>query len=164
MKKQIAVGLIALGLLGGVAPGAEAAPVLQGSISSGGGPNGTDCAEPGCTAFFAANCPTPMTHDDGITESIVDVSGVAGQRLKFTWSDTTTRLYDEGLPSYQTVITFYVATSCTQPSAFSTNTFSLDSYPGNRSHTYTLPQDAKWLVVVTANGSTDATWEAAKAA
>lgn len=159
--RRITSILLAASLLAVAAPGLRAqGAVLSGRVLTGAGPNGPDCVDAACIAFFAAGCPADMAHDDGATESIVDVSGHAGERLTFSWTDETTRRWDQGLPVLRAVLTFYVRTSCTQPSEFS-EMFGLGTEPEARSFTYRLPDDAKWLVVVPQDGSALATWDAA---
>lgn len=159
--KRVALGTVSLTMIAGLVPGAHAAqPGLAGSILLGPGPNGPSCVDAGCAAFFAAGCPDAMTHDDGATESIVDVSGYAGQQLTFSWRDDTTRLHDATGYDARGLLAFYVRTACTKPTEFS-EMFSLGTSPDSRNVTYTLPQNAKWLVVVAQEGASAASWEAA---
>lgn len=156
MKQQIGVLVVAIGLVIGLAPSAQATPVLQGSTV---GNVGTEfgCIDAYCVAFRDSGCPEAMAQAVGVTASIVDVSGHIGERLTFTWSDAGTQLWDAGLgaagqPFEQMM--FYVISSCavSTPSptaplpAYLPVAFTLTTDPSLRSASYVIPNGAKWLV------------------
>ncbi len=156
MKKRAAVGLVAVGLLGGVMPQAEAAPVLRGSTSTTSGVR-FGCEGAYCTSFRMSECPTEMAKADGVTTSIVDVSGLGNRLLTFTWSDATMTAASGA------VLYFYAVASCPP---YGPQEFPNALHPvitlnaSSRSAAYRIPVGTKWLIAEAAYHSTAATWSA----
>ena len=163
--KRIAMALMALGLFAGLVPAAHATPVLQGSTVGNAGLS-AGCIDAYCTAFLKAGCPAALALGTGATESIVDVSGLGGSKLTWTWSDTTTKLYDAGLGSATPIsrMEFYVfgSSDCTTPPlpGSSAPSFGLNTLPAQRSATFTIPNGSKWLIAGPMDNASAVTWTA----
>jgi len=157
-KKRAAVGLAMIGLLGVVAPEAQAvAPVLQGSTLTTSGIR-FGCEGAYCTAFRLAGCPGAMAKADGATTSIVDVSGLGNQTLTFTWSDVVGGLGTDLSSSLH----FYAVSSCDYDPTGFPNALPVALTLTTRAPTkdYKIPVGTKWLIAEPTFHSTGVTWSA----
>jgi hypothetical protein len=104
-----------------------------------------------------------MAQRDGVTTSIVDVSGLNGQTLVFSWNDLSTSGYDTLAPYTDTQhppvarLVFYVAAGCHAPAW---SAFVLTTDPGHRSASFTIPSGATWLLVESLDISGHGSWSA----
>jgi hypothetical protein len=146
MYRRLAVLAVGVSVLFGVAPRANAAPiVIHGTTTGNAGQFGGCFYDAACTAFFRAGCPAALATPDGSTTSIEDVSTVAGKTFTFSWHDTTTKIADENAALGESVdsrVAVYAASSCTAPTVpilvLTTLTPSASA---------TIPTGTRWLVV-----------------
>ena len=141
-----------------VAPPAQGAPSVRGSTHISTGPF-VPCSA-SCAPFFEAGCPADMAEPDGVTTSIVDMTQFRGETLTFEWADVSTQFYDDLEPHADSAtprarVFFYEIAGCTQPPWFS---FVLNSSRDGRSTTWTVSDDATWLLVESADVSGAAEW------
>jgi len=161
MGKWLRAGWTALVVLGVTAPeGNAAVQIIDGSVRTGTSLSGECSAFSTCLPFFAAGCPQTLARADGEVASVVDITHLQGRSVDFTFSDATTRLYDEVKeategPAPVSTVYFFVASSCSAPSWAA---FVLTSHPTERTATVRIPDDAKWLVVAPSLMSADLTW------
>ncbi|HVF74773.1 MAG TPA: hypothetical protein VM938_06965 [Acidimicrobiales bacterium] len=114
-----------------------------------------------CTSFRAAGCPKAMAKANGATTSIVDVSGLGGQTLTFTWRDATKALNRTGA-NLNSSLNFYVVDSCTQAPRESTYPLGsvLTLTTEHATQTMRIPVGAKWLIAEASYHATAARWSA----
>jgi len=160
MMKRAAIVLAVLGLLGGFAPEARADHVLWGSTLTTTGIR-YGCEGAYCTTFRLAGCPVAMASPHGVTTSIVDVSHLGGTALEFSWRDATMRLNEAGV-NVNASMNFYAVSSCDyEPGDFPNHLPSaLTLTTRNRTKTYTIPADTKWLIVEPSFHATGVLWSA----
>lgn len=161
--KRCAVGVLAAAIVLGTVPGAQAAPALAGSITSGSDPSGLCAQAVSCAVFFHADCPTPLVRPDGATVSIVPVhSSLWDKTLRFSWTDANTRAYDAAAPTAGAATPFagrlYLSISqhCDLPQGPPTVT--LGTKPSERSRSIRIPRSTRWIVAWSMPGTADVKW------
>lgn len=154
MRRTVLI-LMLMTLLAGAAPGARAAPALQGSMAVGVDFNGFCEFDAGCAAFFGADCPDALARPDGATTSIVPVdSGLWDQTLTFSWSDVSAAAGD--VPVFRAVNMLFAAGPCEMPPGLPDIT--LDASPDGRSRAVTVPHGARWIVAWSFPGTANVKW------
>lgn len=102
-----------------------------------------------------------MAKARGVTTSIVDVSGLGGEVLTFTWRDATKALNRTGA-NLNSSLNFYVVDSC-DPSPAESRYPLLSVLTLTTEHptqAMTIPVGTKWLIAEPSYHATAARWSA----